>query len=491
MRIGLFLNNLDEEYQLSAYKGIKAEAAACGLELICVQGESLPPKSQIPPNNREPPVLFPSRNILGADGILFLSSVLFNRSISEYEEQFNDMFKNVPFVSVGDAFFDFHCILIQNEKPMRDLMEHLLAFHKFKKLLFIGGPAEHTDNIVREKIFNAAIEQHRANNPILQGTVIHGDFTEITGMNITRNYMNENPDNPPDVIVAANDTMAIGARNFLLTREDPRWNKCPVTGFDDISQSGLEIPTLTTVKQPLDELGKLAVRTLLDIIQGKDAPKTTAVEAKLIIRNSCGCPIKTEQKAANLVQYRSIYHLRYLSVLGKSLTAINTFEEMFNPLRSFISNLDVPFFFLIAYDRPMLEIGTEGNLIYERSLEKESFGFKDAPRINIKEFFLKLGSYPGASGVWCLRYLRSGNEYLGLVIYEAGDLIHPQLCNGFILLSNTMNRLFGYQDGMDREAWLNREVAFRTSDLLEENKKLREEIQRLRESSRSQINSAM
>jgi hypothetical protein len=42
MRIGLFFKNLDEEYQLSIFKGIKAEAAALHLELICVQGDLLP-----------------------------------------------------------------------------------------------------------------------------------------------------------------------------------------------------------------------------------------------------------------------------------------------------------------------------------------------------------------------------------------------------------------------------------------------------------------
>jgi hypothetical protein len=353
------------------------------------------------------------------------------------------MFKNIPFVSMGDAFFDYHCILIQNEKPMRDLMEHLLTFHKYRKFFFIGGPAEHPDNIVREKIFVETIEQHRADNPLLQWKVIHGDFVELTGMNITREYMSKNHDNQPDVIVAANDTMAAGARNFLLSREDPRWNSCPVTGFDDISQSGLEIPTLTTVRQPLDELGSLAVRTLLDLINGKDVPLSTTVEAKLIIRNSCGCPIKTEQKAANMAQYRAIYHLRHLSALGRDLTAINTFEGMLDPLRSFLSNLEVPFFFFISYDKPLPEIGMEGKLIYERTPDKECFGFTNTPRINIKDFFAKLGSYAGASGIWCLRYLRSENEYYGLVVYEAGDLIHPQLCNGFTLLANTINRLFG------------------------------------------------
>ena len=447
MRIGLFLNNLDEEYQLSVFKGIKAEASALGLELICVQGESLPIKSPMAKEENEAGDLFPSRYIIGADGILFLSSVLFDRSNQEYAEQLKGMFKNIPFVSVGDSFLDYPSILVNAEKPMWDLMNHLILLHQYKKLLFIGGPADHPDNVARENIFREAIEKHREASPLLQGTVINGNFLEISGMEITREYMNQHPDDPPDVIVAANDAMAMGARNVLLVQEDPRWSKCPVTGFDDISQSGLEIPALTTVRQPLDELGRLGVRTLLDIIQSKDVPVSITADAKLVIRNSCGCPLKPEQKSANIAQYRAIYHLRYLSALGKSLTSIYTYDEMWKPLSSFLSNLEVPLFFLIVFDRPRPDIALEGKLIYERTPEKESYSFDDAREINIKDFFKELGSYSGIYKNWCMRYLRSGSEYLGLVVYEAADLIHPQLCNGLILLANTVKRLFSYREG--------------------------------------------
>jgi len=478
MRIGLFLNNLDEEYQLSVYKGIKTEASALGIELICVQGESLPPFPPDDPDKVKDSDLFPSRNIIGADGILFLSSVLFGRTNLDYKEQLEKIFANIPFVSLGDHFFNYHSINVISEKPMWDLMGHLITLHKYKKFLFIGGPAEHPDNLVREKIFLEAIDKFKSAYPLLQGTVINGNFLETSGMSITRDYMNQHAYDPPDVIVAANDTMAMGARNMLLSSEDPRWNRCPVTGFDDISQSGLEIPALTTIRQPLDELGKIGVRTILKMIKGEDVPLTLTAEAKLVIRSSCGCPIKLEQKAANIAQYRSIYHLRYFSVLGKSLTSIKTYEEMFEPLNSFLSNLEVPLFYLIIFKEPSPEICQDGKLVFQRTPDKQSFGFNNAPEINIKDFFRELSTVAMTSKIWCMKYLNSGNEYLGLVIYEAPDLIHPQLCNGLILLSNTVKRLFSDLEEMDRSLQLEQEVAFRTKDLLEVNKKLMEEARR-------------
>ena len=440
MRIGLFLNNLDEEYQLSVFKGIKDEASALGIELICVQGESLPAKPALP--GEQQPDLFPSRRIIGADGILFLSSVLFDRENVEFEAEIRKMFENFPFISLGDRLFDYHAIEVSTDKPMRDLMDHLILLHKYKKFLFIGGPAEHPDNIIREKIFREALEKYLPENPLLRGEVFHGNFLEISGMNIIRQYISQHPDDPPDVIMAANDTMAIGARNALMAQQEPRWSKCPVTGFDDISQSGLEVPILTTVRQPLHELGELGVRALRDMIQGKDIPQTYTAEAKLIIRNSCGCPIKSDTRGASLVQFRIIYDLRYLSSLGKSLTAITAYDEMFSPLGDFLTDLNVPLFFLVVYDQPRPDIGQEGNLIYERTPGKERYGFENARKIYAKDFFGELGSYAETSRAWCLKYLRSGTEYLGFVVYEAPDLIHLQICNGLIFLANTVKRLF-------------------------------------------------
>ena len=69
MRIGLFLNNLDEEYQISVYRGIKAEAELAGLDIICMQGG-----------------LSPLRTSLTVDGILVLSSVIFSRNNTRHTE---------------------------------------------------------------------------------------------------------------------------------------------------------------------------------------------------------------------------------------------------------------------------------------------------------------------------------------------------------------------------------------------------------------------
>jgi signal transduction histidine kinase len=79
---------------------------------------------------------------------------------------------------------------------------------------------------------------------------------------------------------------------------------------------------------------------------------------------------------------------------------------------------------------------------------------------------------------WCLYHLRSGNEYLGYIVYEASDTAHPQMCSAAVLIANTIKRLLIYDDEKERARILEQEVAFRTRDLLDVNKKLQEEAKR-------------
>ena len=59
-----------------------------------------------------------------------------------------------------------------------------------------------------------------------------------------------------------------------------------VIGFDDISMSKYMDPPLTTVKQPIYQLGEESVRMLIDIIEKKDSGKKKVLETELIIRGT-------------------------------------------------------------------------------------------------------------------------------------------------------------------------------------------------------------
>lgn len=74
--------------------------------------------------------------------------------------------------------------------------------------------------------------------------------------------------------------------------------------------------------------------------------------------------------------------------------------------------------------------------------------------------------------------MRSGKEYLGLIVYEADDAVHPHVCSGAIYIANTLKRLRILDDEKERSRLLEKEVSLRTQALLDANEKLKEEARR-------------
>lgn len=98
---------------------------------------------------------------------------------------------------------------------------------------------------------------------------------------------------PPTAIFAMDDTMAIGA---LAAAVDMGWSvpgDLSIVGFDDLEIGAYIRPALTTVRQPMEELGRKAVELLLMMTEG-EAPSEPGprllLEPRLIIRDSCAPP---------------------------------------------------------------------------------------------------------------------------------------------------------------------------------------------------------
>jgi len=115
----------------------------------------------------------------------------------------------------------------------------------------------------------------------------HGDFTEQGGEDATADLMAL--DKPPTAIFAFNDRMAIGAIRKLKRTGLHVPHDVAVIGFDDIPAAAMYEPALTTVRQPAFDMGKTAMRMLLDLIEGKiDHFPPAILPAMLVVRDSCG-----------------------------------------------------------------------------------------------------------------------------------------------------------------------------------------------------------
>ncbi len=98
-------------------------------------------------------------------------------------------------------------------------------------------------------------------------------------------------DDPPTAIFASNDVMAMGVMDAVRNRELRIPDDISVIGFDNIPQSAMVYPPLTTVQQPLEQMGRVAAQMLLGILNNveKDTSRIQ-LPTELIIRSSTSSP---------------------------------------------------------------------------------------------------------------------------------------------------------------------------------------------------------
>lgn len=121
-------------------------------------------------------------------------------------------------------------------------------------------------------------------NGIAPGPIVHGDFTLDSGTAAMARLLQRSPD--LDGVFASSDLMAAGALRVLQAAGRRVPTDVSVVGFDDILIAGTSDPPLTTVRQPLEEMGRAAADTLLATIRGEAAEKQQLLPTSLIRRES-------------------------------------------------------------------------------------------------------------------------------------------------------------------------------------------------------------
>ena len=172
MRIGLVLNILDEEYQISLYRGIKQRAAELGIQIICFQegNKTFVSDSFIGS--------FPRKEYFNLDGIILLTSVVFDNCMLSTNDDLTRIWGKLPVVSVGQKIQGVPSLLIKTDDSIKELMEHLVKNHEYKNFVYIGGTQTHQDSINREELFTSLIKQAQKENPQINYTIMHGSFSE-------------------------------------------------------------------------------------------------------------------------------------------------------------------------------------------------------------------------------------------------------------------------------------------------------------------------
>ena len=142
--------------------------------------------------------------------------------------------------------------------------QHLLGLGHHR-IAYLGGPAVAAANQARVHGYRAAMEEGRA--PVPDGYVRPGEFTYQTGVRGAAALLDLAE--PPTAVVAGNDEIALGVIETARTRGLRVPQDVSVVGFDDTLLARMASPPLTTVRQPLREMGGVALRTALRLANGE------------------------------------------------------------------------------------------------------------------------------------------------------------------------------------------------------------------------------
>ena len=163
---------------------------------------------------------------------------------------------------------------------------HLLE-HGHTDVAFLAGPARSAESRARFNGYRRAFADAGLAAPA--APQLRGDFTEKGAERAVVRLLRERR-RPPGALVAANDQMAVGAAAALVRHGFRVPDDVALTGFDDIPLARHFHPTLTTVRQPLREIGEECARLLLRRVERADAePAAVVLPTALVIRASCGC----------------------------------------------------------------------------------------------------------------------------------------------------------------------------------------------------------
>lgn len=174
-----------------------------------------------------------------------------------------------------------------NAGGMRELVRHLAGDHGYRSLAYLAGFADSPDNITRREA--AADAAAAAGAGLSTGPQWQGDYYAASGARVIDRLVSSGTA-LPRAIICANDQTALGVMYALARRGISVPGDVAVTGFDDIPVARRLQPQLTTVRQPIQELGATAFETLHAMISGRPTPRDTVLPTRLICRESCGCP---------------------------------------------------------------------------------------------------------------------------------------------------------------------------------------------------------
>ncbi|MFL6618223.1 MAG: LacI family DNA-binding transcriptional regulator [Povalibacter sp.] len=274
--VGLVYDNPNAPYVVNIQEGALAALRRMGYELV------------VHPCDRSADSFLPEiRELISRqklDGIILLPPVSENSGLAEMLRRLK-----CPYVRVAAAQLDDpdNMVLSKDRESAAEVAEHLAKLGHVRISMIIG-PQSFTSSRERLAGFSEALTERGLK--LAPEYVVEGAYTFESGAACAELLLSRSP--RPTAIFAGNDETAAGVYRTAYLRGFKIPDDLTVIGFDDSPLASRLCPSLTTMRQPIRDMGRAAAERIMAKIAGMDGPPETASTffPHLIVRESSGRP---------------------------------------------------------------------------------------------------------------------------------------------------------------------------------------------------------
>jgi len=271
--IGLIYDNFDSLSIVQVQRGALGVCTELGYELVVH-----PCKSQ-EDNFIQECVNSIARSKL--DGVIILPPISENKKLAAALREANCPYVRIASVDIDDK----ENIVVSDERAaMKEMADHFVELGH-QEIAYISGPLTYRSSIERMEGFLSELAAFNIEIP--QARIKEGDNSYESGMACAKALLTAKQ--RPTAILANNDEMAAGVIRVASDLGINIPQELSVAGFDDNIYASRIIPSLTTIKRPIDNMAALATQKLINRVQSehsKELPLSGEVKPHLIIRES-------------------------------------------------------------------------------------------------------------------------------------------------------------------------------------------------------------
>jgi len=201
--------------------------------------------------------------------------------------------QSIPLVAFNTPGTDpsFGHVSVDNREGVTGLVEHLVRAHGVTDLAFVGEGSmyDFAERLAGFRDAVAALLPGHPAAPAAHEGLASAEWAAALAELVAADRL-------PGALVCQSDQTALVVLDLLAAHGVDVPGRVRVTGFDGILAGRLSTPTLTTVRQPFEHMGRVAARLLADrVADPQGAAQARVLPTRLIPRGSCGCPARSPQ----------------------------------------------------------------------------------------------------------------------------------------------------------------------------------------------------